>query len=588
MLHPTVCRLLVCLGLLVMGVAPARPAYAAGVVGDGTPGSCTEAAFTTALAGGGTLTFNCGGPATILLTSEKVLTVDTVIDGGNAITLTGGLATRLISTATAAPPALELRNLTLDSAYSNNASGAAVRAFGSLVMSGVTVQNSLVAPNFCGGAVLVSGPALIEDSVFQNNTAPLGGGAVCFRTAADQAVLVRDTLFYNNLATDAASGFGGALFLDNASRVNVVNSIFLSNRAHFGGAAYVGASAALTLHGTTTDSIFSSGLQLNANSSTEDGGALYNAGGALAIDGALITTNQTPTQTVLAGYGGAIFSSGVLTLTRSHLSQNQGRFGGALFVGGEGAARATLDHVTFKLNTAGSLGGGLYANSETTNLTITNTLFYSNVSEGGGGGLARFNAGLRVADSAFVDNRAVSGGGLSLAAGPSPTSGPYVRLENVTVSGNNATGGQGGGVHNTGRAELYSVTIKDNAGGGTYTALGGNTRFRSAVVTNASAVNCDGDGSGQISNDGGNHITDTTCGPQFTTVGTNPMLGPIGIDPVSGTYYHAPLAGSPLINVGFNCTPRDQLGALRPDACDIGAVEAGGLLPRVYLSLMSR
>jgi hypothetical protein len=35
-------------------------ARAAGVVGDGTPGSCTTAALTAALSGGGLVTFDCG------------------------------------------------------------------------------------------------------------------------------------------------------------------------------------------------------------------------------------------------------------------------------------------------------------------------------------------------------------------------------------------------------------------------------------------------------------------------------------------------------------------------------------------------
>jgi hypothetical protein len=38
---------------------PARVA-AAGTVGDGTPGSCTEAALVAALANGGAVSFNCG------------------------------------------------------------------------------------------------------------------------------------------------------------------------------------------------------------------------------------------------------------------------------------------------------------------------------------------------------------------------------------------------------------------------------------------------------------------------------------------------------------------------------------------------
>jgi hypothetical protein len=49
-----------------------------------------------------------------------------------------------------------------------------------------------------------------------------------------------------------------------------------------------------------------------------------------------------------------------------------------------------------------------------------------------------------------------------------------------------------------------------------------------------------------------------------------------------------PLADSPLLNGGFNCPDRDQRLATRPDACDIGAVEFGGLLPMGYLPLAIR
>jgi hypothetical protein len=60
--------------LLVASLSIASPVHAGGVVGDGTPASCTEAALTTALTGGGTVTFNCGGPTTILVLSEKNIT----------------------------------------------------------------------------------------------------------------------------------------------------------------------------------------------------------------------------------------------------------------------------------------------------------------------------------------------------------------------------------------------------------------------------------------------------------------------------------------------------------------------------------
>src|SRR5258707_14486538 len=65
------------------------PAAAGGVVGTGL-GTCTEAALDTALAGGGLITFNCGGvPAVIVVNSQKDITQNTTLDGGNRINLNG-------------------------------------------------------------------------------------------------------------------------------------------------------------------------------------------------------------------------------------------------------------------------------------------------------------------------------------------------------------------------------------------------------------------------------------------------------------------------------------------------------------------
>ncbi len=87
---------------------------AAGVVGTGTPASCTQAALTTALTGGGTVTFNCGGAATILVISQIPITQNTVIEGGGLITITGGLTTRLFDV-TGLLTSLTLNDLILDS-----------------------------------------------------------------------------------------------------------------------------------------------------------------------------------------------------------------------------------------------------------------------------------------------------------------------------------------------------------------------------------------------------------------------------------------------------------------------------------------
>src|SRR5437867_689815 len=109
-----------------------QPAEAGGVVGDGTPGSCDEAAFTARLGGGGSVTFDCGGPKTILVLSEKTIIQSTTIDGGGQITLTGGLATKLFTVSTGIT--LTLRNIVLDAFYTPGESGGAIVNNGTLVL----------------------------------------------------------------------------------------------------------------------------------------------------------------------------------------------------------------------------------------------------------------------------------------------------------------------------------------------------------------------------------------------------------------------------------------------------------------------
>ena len=219
--------LVIAIGLFV--VFSGAAARAGGVVGDGTPSSCTETALTSALSGGGTVTFHCGGPATILVLNPKDITQSTVLDGGNVITLTGGLATRLLRVDPAA--SLALSNITLDSAFSNNGSGGAIWSGGSLTMTHVTVQNSKTALQSCGGALLVAGNTTIVDSTFTANVAGLGGGAICVRSQPDTQVEVSDSRFMNNQAVDTTTGYGGAIYVEYGSAI-VHDSVFLFNSAH--------------------------------------------------------------------------------------------------------------------------------------------------------------------------------------------------------------------------------------------------------------------------------------------------------------------------------------------------------------------
>src|SRR6266516_5241123 len=86
--------LVLVLALLVFGVLSATSSAFACVVGTGTSASCTEAALDACLPGGGsfngTVTFACGGAATITVTSTKTISANATIDGGSMITISGG------------------------------------------------------------------------------------------------------------------------------------------------------------------------------------------------------------------------------------------------------------------------------------------------------------------------------------------------------------------------------------------------------------------------------------------------------------------------------------------------------------------
>ena len=118
------------------------------------------------------------------------------------------------------------------------------------------------------------------------------------------------------------------------------------------------------------------------------------------------------------------------------------------------------------------------------------------------------------------------------------------------ISGNSAT--NGGGIRNTGTANVVNTIIDNNTGGdcsGAVTSLGHNLD---------SDNTCGLAGAGDISN-------------------TNPFLGPLQ-DNGGHTFTHALLAGSPAIDSGDDTAApaTDQRGVARPlgAASDIGAYEA--------------
>jgi hypothetical protein len=174
----------------------AAPAHALdSVVGDGTPESCTEAAFdeiwSAVLADpvNSTITFNCGGPATIPFTTEKVFTVPSgvanhtiTLDGAGLITLDGQDTTRLFRQT--ASLTLGLQNLTLTRGFAggegdaNHSGGAILVEAGILGLRNVRLINNRSMDKGGAFAIMKDGGLSMHDSAISANTAVRSGGGI--------------------------------------------------------------------------------------------------------------------------------------------------------------------------------------------------------------------------------------------------------------------------------------------------------------------------------------------------------------------------------------------------------------------------
>jgi hypothetical protein len=289
--------------------APARAEDASApttVVGTGDPESCTSDAFVSAVAEGGTITFDCGpGPATIVLTkTAKVFNnkgTKLVIDGGNRVTLSGGGKIRILYMATCDqaqvyPPGagdcnsnpgvqLVVQNITfidgnakgIADGKGNGGGGGAIYAQG----GSLKVVNARFFNNVCdelgsdvgGGAIRKldylpepgagpKRPVWVVGSTFGGKA---GLGNSCANGGALSSIgvswnIINSLLSENSAvghgANDGDGGNGGAIYNDgNEIVLNIDGSLLENNRANEGGSAVFFVSNDMTGSITLTDSI---------------------------------------------------------------------------------------------------------------------------------------------------------------------------------------------------------------------------------------------------------------------------------------------------------------------------------------------
>jgi predicted outer membrane repeat protein len=310
------------LAAIIISAALVCATALAGVVGSGTPGSCTEAALSAQIGAGGTVTFNCGaGPQTIPLMFTLVVGADNptvVIDGNDAITLDGaGFNNEMVFVAGSAKslPNVTFRHITFANGNINTGlvAGGTFQNFGDLTLDSVTIRNSQAAfggaivqepCNGCltplltvtrsqflnnnansGGAInLQGGNAVVEDSTFTGNTAG-GGGAIDVYTNSTFKIdisIARCT-FNGNTATSFGGGAIIVELLNAGSGVRIVNDTFTGNTA-----ASTGKGSAISVSAAP---VTITNCTIAGNTAGAGGGAVYFGTRATLMNNTLLASN---------------------------------------------------------------------------------------------------------------------------------------------------------------------------------------------------------------------------------------------------------------------------------------------------------
>jgi hypothetical protein len=272
-------------------------------VGDGTPESCTSAAFVSAVALGGVISFDCGpDPVTIEVEETAKIFNDTgpvVIDGAGKVTLSGGAERRI------------LYMNTCDEAQVWTTEHCDDQDHPKLVLQNLTfVDGRSIGDDPGGGGALYAqgGQVKIINSRFFNNVSDpmgpdIGGGAVrlTHHSTAAPAYIVNSTFGgAEGFGNEASNGPGlSTLWVS----VSIFNSLFTHN-------------SAIGYRGNPPED------------DTEGGGS----GGAIYMDGMLLTLSLCGTRieyNTARAYGSAIFfvsndELGVLNIDNSVIRYNTG------------------------------------------------------------------------------------------------------------------------------------------------------------------------------------------------------------------------------------------------------------------------
>ena len=345
----------------------------------------------------------------------------------------------------------------------NNNNGAAIV----VTDTGKDITGAITGSNFTnnkaqyGGAIYIcEGNIAISDSLFENNSADVEGGAIDISTVkGNPVVTVKDSKFVNNtpqaIHNSKELHLGIETFTDLQNAIDLVTGTLTLNQ----NVVMTDDEAANFVNGV----IINKNIRIDGKGHTIDA---KNLGRIFEIDGgfAVTLTNVTLTNGK-ADKGGAIYNFGNLDLVHVNFVNNTAKYGGAIM---NYAYGLVLDDSTFTNNTA-KIGGAIYNSADC--FVVGNSTFANNTATSNGGVIFNYGIGFVVGNSTFVNNSAADGAGAILNGGRGFVVG------NSTFANNTATS-KGGAIYNYGIGFVV-----------------GNSTFANNTAEDAGAVYNEGDNS---------------------------------------------------------------------------------------------
>jgi len=324
----------------------------------------------------------------------------------------------------------------------NNAydGGALYIAGGTTAFEGDTVTFTKNAAQNDGGALFVDSDALSTSLSFSSST------SVTFtkNTAnADKGSLGNGgAIYWGASATNFANAFGSAssvTFRDNEVLFpsSSTETVTFGTTYGNGGAIYCAGDGTLTIDDSTNYTFYN-------NTAASNGGAIFTVNAHIVIKNVEIADLNTATN---GGGGFAATSSSDITADNSSFTAQVAEFGGALY-----AESMTITSCDFTENTSGSGGGGAIATfykNETGKVTITESTFTQNETEGRGGAILARTANFTVTNTFFGTNTAENNGGAIDVGGESSTT-----IQQSTFANNKAVQNSGGAIYADGKVEI--------------------------------------------------------------------------------------------------------------------------------------